>query len=72
MGKKNKKHRPKKRITSPKQKAPESKKRSKYPEFTLIVGGVLVLTEAFFCIREKTTNTIPAATDLKGFCWLYQ
>ncbi len=66
MAKKKKRHTPKKRTTKPKQTAPASKKRSKYPLLAMIAGGVLVLTGAYFLYqREKPPPQSPELTELK-------
>lgn len=66
MAKKKKKHSPKKRTTNPKQTAPQSKKRSKYPLLVLIAGGVLVLAGAYFLYQgEKPPTPSPQLTELK-------
>jgi hypothetical protein len=66
MAKKKKKNIPEKRIAKPKQTAPESKKRSKYPLLAMIAGGVLVLTGAYFLYQRETPPTqSPELTELK-------
>jgi membrane peptidoglycan carboxypeptidase len=66
MAKKNKKHRPKKRNTRPKQAAPALKKRSKYPVLALIAGGVLVIAGAYFLYQGKKPPTrSPQLTQVK-------
>ncbi len=66
MAKKKKKPLPKKHTTKPKQTAPESKKRSKYPLLALIAGGVLVLTGAYFLYQgEKPPPQSPELTEMK-------
>ena len=66
MAKKKKKNTPKKRATQPRQTAPESKKRSKYPLLALIAGGVLVLAGAYFLYQgEKPPTQSPELTELK-------
>ncbi len=66
MAKKKKKNLPKKRTTRPKQTAPETKKRSKYPLLAYIAGGVLVLTGAYFIYQgEKPLTQSPELTELK-------
>ena len=66
MGKKKKKNKPQKRATRPKQTAPESKKRSKYPLLALIAGGSLVLAGAYFLYQgEKPSAPSPQLTELK-------
>jgi hypothetical protein len=65
--KKKKRHTPKKRTTKPKQTAPASKKKSKYPLFAIIAGGVLVLTGAYFLYqKEKPPPQSPQLTELKN------
>ncbi len=67
MAKKKKRHTPKKRTTKPKQTAPASKKKSKYPLFAIIAGGVLVLTGAYFLYqKEKPPPQSPQLTELKN------
>ena len=67
MAKKKKKHPPQKRTTKPKQTAPESKKRSKYPLLALIAGGVLVLGGAYYLYQgEKPPTRSPQLTELKN------
>jgi hypothetical protein len=67
MAKNKKKHMSKKSSTKPKQTAPESKKRSKYPLLALIAGGVLVLAGAYFLYQgEKPPTQSPEATVLKA------
>jgi hypothetical protein len=51
--KKKKRNTSKKRTARPKQSAPESKKRSKYPWLALIAGGALVLTGAYFLYQGE-------------------
>jgi hypothetical protein len=66
MAKKKKKNRQKKRTTKPKQTAPESKKRSKYPLLAMIAGGVLVLAGTYFLYQgEKPPTQSPELTELK-------
>jgi hypothetical protein len=66
MSKKKKKNKSKKRNTRPKQTAPTSKKRSKYPLLAMIAGGVLVLTGAYFLYQgEKPPTQFPELTELK-------
>jgi hypothetical protein len=66
MAKKKKKHKPTKRTSRPKQTAPASKKRSKYPLLALLAGGVLVLTGAYFLYQgEKPLTQSPELTELK-------
>ena len=67
MAKKKKRHTPKNRTTKPKQTAPASKKKSKYPLFVIIAGGVLVLTGAYFLYqKEKPPPQSPQLTELKN------
>jgi hypothetical protein len=67
MAKKKKKQMPKKSSTKPKQTAPDSKKRSKYPLLTLIAGGVLVLAGAYFLYQgEKPPAQSPEVTVQKA------
>jgi len=64
--KKKKKHTPKKHTSRPKQTAPQSKKRSRYPWLALIAGGALVLTGAYFLYQgEKPPPQSPQLTELK-------
>jgi hypothetical protein len=66
MAKKKKKNIPKKRTTKPKQTAPQSKKRSKYPLLAMIAGVILVLTGAYFLYQgEKPPTPSPELTELK-------
>ncbi len=66
MAKKKKKNIPKKHTTKPKQTAPASKKRSKYPLLALIAGGILVLAGAYFLYQGKKPPTqSPQLTELK-------
>jgi hypothetical protein len=66
MAKKKKKNLPKKHTTKPKQTAPKSKKRSKYPLLAMIAGAVLVLTGAYFLYPgEKPSAQSPELTELK-------
>jgi hypothetical protein len=66
MAKKKKKNTPKRRTTKPKQTAPKSQKRTKYPLLALIAGGVLVLAGAYFLYQgEKPPTQSPQLTELK-------
>ncbi len=66
MAKKKKSHKPKKRPTRPKQTAPKSKKRFKFPLFAMIAGGVLVLAGAYFLYQgKKPPARSPQLTELK-------
>jgi len=66
MAKKKKRKTPKKRTTPPKQSAPTSKKRSRYPLLAMIVGGILVLTGAYFLYqKEKPPTPSPEHAELK-------
>ena len=66
MAKKKKKNLPKKHTTKPKQTAPKSKKRSKYPLLAMIAGAVLVLAGAYFLYQGKKPPTrSPQLTELK-------
>jgi hypothetical protein len=66
MAKKKKKNIPKKRSSKPKQTAPASKKRSKYPLLAMIAGGVLVLSGAYLLYQgEKPPTQSPELTELK-------
>ncbi len=66
MAKKKKKNILKKRTPKPKQTAPESKKRSKYPLLAMIAGGVLVLAGTYFLYQgEKPPTQSPELTELK-------
>jgi len=66
MPKKKKKNKSNQRATRPKQTAPESKKRSKYPLLALIAGGILVLTGAYFLYQgKKPPAPSPQLTELK-------
>ena len=66
MAKKKKKNTPKKRTTKPRQTAPKSKKRTKYPLLALIAGGVLALTGAYFLYQgEKPPTQSLELTELK-------
>ena len=67
MAKKKKGHTPKNHTAKPKQTAPASKKKSKYPLFAIIAGGVLVLTGAYFLYqKEKPPPQSPQLTELKN------
>ena len=60
------KHIPKKRTPKTQQTAPEPKKRSKYPLFALLAGGVLVLAGAYFLYQgEKQPTPSAQLTELK-------
>jgi hypothetical protein len=66
MAKKKKKNTPKRRATKPKQTAPKSQKRTKYPLLALIAGGVLILAGAYFLYQgEKPPTQSPQLTELK-------
>jgi len=66
MGKKKKKNTSKKSTTNPKQTAPESKKKSKFPLFAMIAGGVLVLAGAYFLYQgEKPSTQSRQVTEMK-------
>jgi hypothetical protein len=66
MAKKKKKNKSKNRASMPKQAAPESKKRSKFPLLALIAGGVLVLIGAYFLYQEKKPPApSPQLSELK-------
>lgn len=66
MGNKKKKNTSKKRATNPKQTAPESKPRSKFPLFAMIAGGVLVLAGAYFLYQgEKPPTQARHDTEMK-------
>jgi hypothetical protein len=66
MAKKKKKRKPAKRTTKPRQTAPEPKKRSKYPLLAMLMGGVLVITGAYYLYqREKPPVPSPQYTELK-------
>ena len=64
--KKKKKKTMKKRTNHPKQTAPTSKKRSRYPLLAMIAGAVLVLAGAYFFYQgEKPPAPSPERTELK-------
>jgi hypothetical protein len=66
MAKKKKKNKSRKHTTRPKQTAPESKKRSRYPLLALIAGGILVLSGAYFLYQgKKPPAPAPQLTELK-------
>ena len=66
MSRKKKKIKSNKRATRPKQTAPETKKRSKFPLLALIAGGVLVLAGAYFLYQgEKPPTQSPELAELK-------
>jgi hypothetical protein len=66
MAKKKKKKTPKKHTNRPKQTAPTSKKRSKYPLLAMIAGAVLVLAGVYFFYQgEKSPTPSPELTELK-------
>jgi len=66
MAKKKKKRKPAKRSSKPRQTAPEPKKKSKYPLLAMLMGGVLVITGAYYLYqREKQPSQSPQYTELK-------
>jgi len=66
MAKKKKKKTSKKGTNHPKQTAPASKKRSRYPLFAMIAGGLLVIIGAYFLYQgEKPPTPSPELTELK-------
>jgi len=67
MPKKKRKNKSTKHATRPKQTAPESKKRSKFPLLALIAGGVLALTGGYFLYQgEKPPTQPPELTEIKN------
>jgi hypothetical protein len=65
MSKKKKKNKSKKRNSNSKQTAPTQKRRSKYPLFAMIAGGVLVLMGAYYLyqginLQENRPTLSPA------------
>jgi hypothetical protein len=64
--KKKKKRNPTRHTASPKQTPQVAKKRSKYPLLAMLMGGVLVITGAYFLyLREKPPIQPPQYTELK-------
>ena len=65
MSKKKKKHAPN-NAAKQKQTAPAPKKKSKYPLFAMIAGGILVLGGVFFLYQgEKPSAQSPDLTEVK-------
>lgn len=65
MSKKKKKNKSKKRNSNSKQTAPTQKRRSKYPLFAMIAGGVLVLMGAYYLYQgEKPSAPSPELTEI--------
>ena len=66
MGKKKKKNTSKNRTTNPKQAAAQPKKIPKFSLLAMIVGGVLVLSGAYFLYQgEKPPAQSPQLTEMK-------
>jgi hypothetical protein len=64
MTKKKKKNRSKKSTHRTKQRPPEAKKRSNYPLFAMIAGGVLALAGGYFLYQKEKAPAPAPSTQL--------